>query len=160
MVGDGSRFELPGRLDSCLRLLERQYSKQNERLLREIVVNGQANVVAGDEFDQWNGGSFGHTVTIVLPDELFLRLAVERLELEWRIRDDLQRIGIAPNESFSKVTLVPLYEQEPGWRERTGIYRPPATLNVDQMYANGFGGITQLGFFLAIKCQSRATRRS
>lgn len=143
------QFRLPERLDHYLSLLERRFSQKGEHLLREIVVHGVGSVVAGAEYDNWDGGTHAHAVTLSLPNQLFLQVVDGRNEIEWQLRDELQKVAPAPNEMFGQITLEPLLEYEADWRERTGIYKPSSVRSVASDVSRRIWGDHRVRVFLS-----------
>ena len=71
MANDEQEFQLPKRVDSHLATLNRFYEQAGETTLREIVVNGVVSIEEGRDYDNWNGGIFGHAITLTLPEDTF-----------------------------------------------------------------------------------------
>jgi hypothetical protein len=68
-----SNFQLPSKLNHYLHTLNLLYEKQNEQLLREIVVNAELSVQEEydyDDYDRWNRGSCGHALTLTISETL------------------------------------------------------------------------------------------
>ena len=85
-------FDYPGREDSYLATLNRVYERAGEKLLREIVVNGVVSIQEGWDYDNWNGGTYGHAITLTVPEDLFMRAMDTRDDLQLRIVTDLNKL--------------------------------------------------------------------
>ncbi|HWB14142.1 MAG TPA: toll/interleukin-1 receptor domain-containing protein [Pirellulales bacterium] len=118
-------FELPGRVDSYLATLNRLYERNNESLLREIIVNGGVSIHEGWDYDNWDGGTYGHAVTLTLPEDIFLRAIDSKEEFESRIAEGLNKLNRVQNEHVSRVFIEMQTTAQDKWREETGVYRPP-----------------------------------
>ena len=119
-------FALPGKIDSYLATLNRLYERESESLLREIVVNGVVSIHEGWDYDNWNGGTYGHAVTLTLPEDVFLRAIHEKDGYQAHISQDLNKLNNCKNEDISCVFFeINTVEQE-SWREQSGVYRPPS----------------------------------
>ena len=69
---DDIEHRLPKNVERYLAALSRLYAQDGRRLLQEIVVNAQARVTEGWIYDNWNGGTYGHALYLVLPEPVFL----------------------------------------------------------------------------------------
>lgn len=74
--GDFSEFSdfytLPRNIERYLAALSKLYAQQGKRFHQELVVNAQVRVKEGTSRDNWNGGTYGHTLYLVLPDSLYV----------------------------------------------------------------------------------------
>ncbi len=125
MSRDEPQFQLPSRLDSYLATLNRLYERTNEPLLREIVVNGAVSIHEGWDYDNWNGGTYGHAITLTVPEEMFLRVIDAKGDLQSRIATDLNKLNNSQNEFVSQVFIEMSTTEQDRWREESGVYRPP-----------------------------------
>lgn len=115
---------LPRKIDIYLRTLHGLYERGNQSRLCEIVVNAGATVDEDQDFDNWNGGTYGHGVILTLPEDLFLETFDSKHELEDQIKEDLQKLHKEPNEYFSEVSFeMDAPEEDQGWREDSDAYR-------------------------------------
>jgi len=121
-------FELPAKIDQYLATLSRLYEKQGETHLREIVVNGIVSVTEEVDYDNWNGGQYGHALTLTLSEDLYTDEMNNKDEHEKRIDADLNLLNNVQNEHISAVEI----EMEPvgsgQWREKSGVLRPRTVL--------------------------------
>jgi hypothetical protein len=119
------QFQLPSRVDSYLATLNRVYERAGETLLREIVVNGVVAIHEEWDYDNWNGGTYGHAITLTVPEDIFMRAMDERDELQSRIVKDLNKLDNSQNEHISAVFIEMNSTEHDRWREESGVYRPP-----------------------------------
>ncbi len=127
MAHGETQFELPGRVDSYLATLNRVYERTEENLLRETIVNGVVSIHEEWEYDNWNGGTYGHAITLTVPEDIFLRVTEAREELQARIVTDLNKLNGSQNEYVSKVFIEMITTEHDRWREESGVYRPPVS---------------------------------
>ncbi len=124
MTTNKRQFVLPSKVDAYLATLNRLYEKQNETILSEIVVNGAVSIHEEWDYDNWNGGTYGHAVTLTVSEELYLNVVDEKDAIQSKIASDLSKLDNSPNEHISAVFI----EMEPAghedWRQQTGVYRP------------------------------------
>ncbi|TWT44431.1 hypothetical protein RAS1_08460 [Phycisphaerae bacterium RAS1] len=125
MAREQPKFDLPGRVDAYLATLNRLYERANEPLLREIVVNGVLSIHEGWDYDNWDGGTYGHAVTLAVPEDIFLRLIDTKDEAQSRIASDLNKLDNTRNEHVSQVFIEMSTAEQDRWREESGVYRPP-----------------------------------
>ena len=91
-------FELPKQLERCLAALSKLYAQEGQRQLQEILVNSQTRVHEGWSADNWNGGTYGHALYLVVPEALFLTAAKKRMAIQKQIKEDLNNIHNVQNE--------------------------------------------------------------
>lgn len=125
MSYDNIVFHLPRRVDSYLATLNRVYERDGETLLREIVVNGAVSIQEGWDYDNWNGGTYGHAITMTIPEDIFMRVMDTRDDIQSRIATDLNKLDNSQNEHVSQVFIEMNTSEHDRWREESGVYRPP-----------------------------------
>lgn len=125
MSYDNREFRLPRRVDSYLATLNRIYERAGDTLLREIVVNGVVSIQEGWDYDNWNGGTYGHAITLTVPEDIFMRAMDTRDELQSRLVTDLNKLDNSQNEHVSHVFIEMDVSEYDDWREESGVYRPP-----------------------------------
>lgn len=118
------RFALPSKIDSYLAALNRFYEKHNELLLRELVVNGTVSIYEKWDSDNWNGGTYGHAVTLTVNEDLYFRVMEQKEDLQTRLSTDLNELANNKKEYISRVFIEMEPEDNDNWREETGVYRP------------------------------------
>ncbi|MBN1830422.1 MAG: toll/interleukin-1 receptor domain-containing protein [Deltaproteobacteria bacterium] len=118
------QFSLPRKLDSYLSILNRRYERSGDVLLREVVVNGIVSVHEGWDYDNWNGGTYGHAITLTVSEDLYLKVIDVIDDVRNRITADLNKLDNSPNEHISEVFIETELSENDNWREQTGIYRP------------------------------------
>jgi len=97
------------------------YAHEGDRQLQEIVVNAQPRVHEAWSSDNWNGGTFGHALYLVVPEALFLSLAKQKKKVEKRIREDLNSVHNVPNEFIQEVFLEMEVPEDADWRKDSGV---------------------------------------
>lgn len=124
MTENDCQFALPPRIDSYLATLNRLYESQNESLLRELVVNATVSIHEGWDYDNWNGGTYGHAVTLTVTEDLYVRIMEQKDKIQPRLATDLNKLDNCQNEHVSKVFIEMEAANNDNWREETGVYRP------------------------------------
>jgi hypothetical protein len=116
-----SFFELPSKLESYLAALSSLYASDGERLLQQIIVNAQTRLDEGTDFDNWNGGTHGHTVYFTLPESLFGAASKQREKLQKQICRDLNDLHNLSNENFAEVFFEMGRPESGDWRQESGL---------------------------------------
>jgi hypothetical protein len=114
-----SKHFLPSKLPSYLRRLAAEYANDPQRKLElEVVSTCRARVEAETEYDNWNGGTYGHDVWLYLPLELLGRIGLRNLnETRQALLDDLKLLSQSvPNEFFSQIHLEEIDEEDFGFQ--------------------------------------------
>lgn len=119
--GETPTFELPEKLERFLAILSRRYKNEGREALLRVVVNAKPEINVGAEYDNWNGGQYGHGVRLQVPELLFHEVMETRYDLEKELCKDLNRLADVPNESFAEVVFTLAEEPVPAdWREMSG----------------------------------------
>lgn len=124
MSNGKQKYLLPGKIDSYFATLNRLYERSGDKLLREIVINGVVSIHEGWDYDNWNGGTYGHAITLTVSEDLFLRIIDKKEKIQKRIAVDLNKLDNSPNEHVSEVFIEMETADNDNWREQTGVYRP------------------------------------
>jgi hypothetical protein len=114
-------FVLSSQIERYVAALSKLYAQDGERLLQEILVNAQIQVEEQRTSDNWNGGTYGHGVTLALPDALYLKTAKQRGSIQQRIGDDLNKLHNVQNEHICDVFLEMQMSADTDWRAQSGL---------------------------------------
>jgi hypothetical protein len=116
-----SKFELPRSVERYLAALSKLYAQEGKQSLQEIIVNSQTRVVEGWSADNWNGGTYGHALYLVVPESLFLSTVNQKAEIQKQIGEDLNRIHNIQNEFIEEVFLEMEISEAGEWRKESGL---------------------------------------
>jgi hypothetical protein len=136
-------FQLPSKLDSYLHALSCLYGQRNEILLQKIVVNSVVSIQEERTYDNWDGGTYGHAVTLSVLENVFLEAFGDKENIQNRIREDINEMDDSQNEHISDVFLQMQSANNENWRGLTDIYQMPnniaqVSLEVQQrIWGNG-----------------------
>jgi len=122
MSSNKSRFELPRNIERHLAALSKLYAQEGLREQQELIVNAQVRVHEEWSRDNWNGGTYGHAVYLVVPEALYLSSLKRKEILQKQIRDDINKIHNVQNEFIEEVFLE--MEEVSGdrdWRKESGL---------------------------------------
>ena len=117
----GRKNILPGKIEKLLAVLVKLYKKENKNDLAEIIVNSQLDVVEEVDYDNWNGGTWGHEVIFEIPEELYLKFFDMRAKYEQKITEDINKINTIDDE-YVYTTKIAILETDHGnWRKDSGL---------------------------------------
>lgn len=155
-----SSFWLPTKIDSYLATLSRLYERAGEKILREIVVNGIVSIHEEWTYDNWNGGTYGHAITLAIPEDMFLNIVDNKGDIQNRLRDDINKLDNSQNEHIAEVFIEMTVTESDRWREQSGVYRPPtATLSLPSEALERIWGSQRVRVFLSHKCTIKKEAR-
>ena len=127
MTPSEREFHLPGKIDSYLATLNRLYERLGDSLLREIVINGVVSIHEEWDYDNWDGGTYGHAITLTVSEDLYLRIINNKDDIQNRIAADINKLDNTQNEQVSAVFLEMEPADNDNWREETGVYERRTT---------------------------------
>jgi hypothetical protein len=121
MSKEASNFELPKNIDRYLAALSKLYSQEGKRPLQELIVNATTRVHEEWSRDNWNGGTYGHALYLILPEPLFLSSVKQKNDIQNQIKEDLNKVHNIPNEFIEEVFLEMETGEDTEWRKDSGL---------------------------------------
>jgi hypothetical protein len=121
MSKEVSNFELPNNIDRYLAALSKLYSQEGKRPLQELIVNATTRVHEEWSRDNWNGGTYGHALYLVLPEQLFLGAVKQKNDIQTQIKEDLNKVHNIQNEFIEEVFLEMEAGEDTEWRKDSGL---------------------------------------
>jgi TIR domain len=112
---------LPQNVERYLAALSRLYAQDGRRALQELIVNSQTRVVEEWDYNNWNGGTHGHALYLVIPESLFPAATKKRDEIQQQIRSDLNDLHHFQNEHIAEVFLEMDVVEDRDWRQESGL---------------------------------------
>lgn len=108
-----TKYELSGRLKGYFKRLAIHYRSQNNLPALTAIENGRVFIKEETSYDNWNGGTAGHTLTIYLAESALLAVGglEAQKEIAETIRKDLADCNSLQNEFIEQVALD-LFEAE------------------------------------------------
>jgi hypothetical protein len=125
MSKDGNNFELPKNIDRFLAALSKLYSQEGKRPFQELIVNAKTRVHEEWSRDNWNGGTYGHALYLVVPEQLFLSSVKQKNEIQTQIKEDLNKVHNIQNEFIEEVFLEMEGGEDHDWRKDSGLGDQP-----------------------------------
>lgn len=120
MSNHETNFKIPKNIERYLATLSKLYANEGQKQLQEIIVNSQIRVHEAWSSDNWNGGTFGHAVYLVVPEFLYLDLVKQRNKLQKQIKADINNIHNVQNEFVEDVFLELELVAAQDWRKESG----------------------------------------
>jgi hypothetical protein len=114
-------FELPKDMDRYLAALSKLYGQEGKSQLQEIIVNAQTRIHEEWSRDNWNGGTYGHALYLVIPEPLFLNAVKQKNDIQTQIREDLNKVHNIQNEFVEEVFLEMEAPKDHEWRKASGL---------------------------------------
>ncbi|MGH7986978.1 MAG: toll/interleukin-1 receptor domain-containing protein, partial [Candidatus Binataceae bacterium] len=105
MNENGFEFEIPKNIERHLAVLSKIYEREREPRLQQIVVNSQTRIRERWDYDNLDGGTYGHALYLLVPGPLFAFSMKEKEEFEEKLQDDLRKVANVPNEYIARVFL-------------------------------------------------------
>lgn len=122
-----TEFALPPKVLPALRRLRLHYERRGESDLCTIIEASNVYIDTGTEYDNWNGGTYGHDVYLFVPDEMLglIDLDEQRAILE-RVREDMNKaIPEVENEYVGAVYVNARFESDPNVQKSIPFSREP-----------------------------------
>ena len=119
------KHELPKNIERYLAALSRLYAQDGRRAFQEIIVNAKIRIVEEWTYDNWNGGTYGHALYLVIPEALFLAVAKakKRDDIQSEICRDLNDLHNVQNENVAEVFLEMDLTENGDWRQDSGLLK-------------------------------------
>ena len=121
MSDHNSYLQLPKNIERYLAALTKLYGNDGHKNLQEIIVNSQIRVHEEWTSDNWNGGTFGHALFLVLPELIYLNSVKKKDELQTKIKEDINKIHNFQNEFIAEVFFEMEVVAEQDWRKESGL---------------------------------------
>lgn len=126
------KYVLPSKLEKLLAALSAYYGQQDQQLLQRVVVNSTYNLILETNYDNWNGGTWGHTLVLQIPQSIFYEIINEISDISEQLGTDINKLVTVDNEWICSVKLEiqdgPTLEN---WRKHTGLLLEESPLITD-----------------------------
>ncbi len=114
-------FEIPKNMDRYLAELSKLYAQNGRRQLQEIVVNSHIRIDENCAYDNWNGGTHGHSLYLTIPEQLYLKAIENKDDFQNEIRECINKICNVRNEFIHEVFLEMDFSGDQNWRKESGL---------------------------------------
>jgi hypothetical protein len=114
-------FELSQNIERYLATLSKVYVREGQKQLGEIIANSQFQVIEQYSYDNWNGGTYGHALHLILPEPIYLSSVKDKTKIQDQIKQDLNKIHNVQNEFIDAVFLDMEITDDSDWRKESGL---------------------------------------
>ena len=120
---------LPSKVLTYLRRVELEFERAKKTLLLQIVRSCRVYVREETDYDNWNGGTYGHDAILFLPEEVMQKVSLATQEpLQEEIRTALNECGKGVNdEYFRAVQFEMVDERDAEFQRANSLSRRPQT---------------------------------
>lgn len=110
-----SGFEITKKMPRYLKRLSVEYTKNGNAPLAQVIEGSKFEVREEVEYDNWNGGTYGHDVLFYVPDKLMGLIPLDtQQDIQNKIREDLNKVASAADSEYvSGVHFEYLDESDP-----------------------------------------------
>jgi hypothetical protein len=124
------KFQFPAMLEKALAFLSEHYRKKDRPDLQKLLVNSKYYVEEGYDYDNWNGGSWGHAIHFLVPSNIYHEIHDSIDKIEDIFGKDISRINKCPNEYLAKI-FIELQDDKnlENWREKSGVLMSHDTIS-------------------------------
>jgi len=114
-------LQLPKAIDRYLSFISKLYGEPGKDSLLEIIVNSQVRIHEVTTYDNWDGGTYGHTIYFSLSESLYLKYVNTKEKLQNQIREDINKAHNIKNEFIEDVFLDLNFSEAIDWRKESGV---------------------------------------
>lgn len=139
MTRDEVVFRLPKQVERHLATLSKIYGREGDTRMQDILVNARVSVSGEPEYDSLDGGIYGHSLNLSLPEPLYLWVYREKDDIERIIEEGLNGLKLVPNEYISAVNLEMEVDIEQDWRRESGRLLPSLRIVPDDVTGRIWG---------------------
>jgi len=122
------QFKFPNKVEKLLAALSEYYQNNDKPILQRIVVNSTCEIEEGTEFDNWDGGMYGHTLRFHVPLSFHGQIFQELNDIQRELSEDLNRM-FQTSDKYDEYIADVLFEPREGqwlheWRQESGALMP------------------------------------
>ncbi len=102
-----SEYALIPKIMPALRRLRMHYKHKEEYNLKEIIDNAKIHIDVATDYDNWNGGTYGHDVFLFIPEELIGLVDLDNQEeIFTRLQQDLNKATPEVEHEYVRAVYV------------------------------------------------------
>ena len=148
-------FELPSKIESLIATLARLYEIKDKKRLQEILVNSQVEVTENVEYDNWNGGTYGHHVNLIIPEIIFFEIFDKLDDISTELCSGLNKVNTTIRDEYFHEVSIEKAETESGdWRKNSGLLLDEITV-IPEVVQNRIWEPKQFRLFLSHKTDDK-----
>jgi len=125
-----TEYALPPKIIPAFRRLRRHYENKGESELCDLIDAARIHVEPGTDFDNWNGGTYGHDVLMFVPEETMGMVDLDNQEQIFkRLQEDINKATPeVENEYIRSVYVNQADESDPQFQASINFTREPRML--------------------------------
>lgn len=120
MIDDSDNLILPQEIECYIASLEKVYSHKKQNILQSILVNAKIKIEQ-TSYDRWDGGRYGFTLRLMIPDAIFVNVIEDKEKYEKQIRQDISSLIAINGECIESVSIEMELISDENWREKSGL---------------------------------------
>jgi hypothetical protein len=102
-----AEYILSSKILSSLRRLRKYYEKRGENFFRDLIDSCHAYLVEGTDYDNWNGGMYGHDLIMFVPEELMDTIDLDVQEdIFRRLKEDLNKTTPEVESEYIRAVFI------------------------------------------------------
>ena len=129
-------------LEPCFAAISKLYAESGKGQLQTLVVNARLEIEHATDYDNWNGGTVGHTLSFWVPPEIYVASPRAREKIEEELARDINDAKGVANEYVARVHLKMELPAGSDWRQQSGLLqrgtRVVAEPALDRIWDKGF----------------------
>jgi hypothetical protein len=149
-----THFVLPRNIEQYLATLSKLYAQEGDRLLQELLVNARIRVEEEWNYDNWNGGTYGHALQLTVPEPIFLAAVLKKETIQEKLKTALNKLHNEQNEYFAQVFIAMDVAPDSDWRQESGVLLQ-ARRSVPMDAGRRIWGTQGFRLFLSHKAESK-----
>lgn len=127
-------FTIPKKINLYLRRLKTEYARAGEAILSSVLDRARVVVEVAVDYDNWNGGVYGHNVHFYLPAEELGKVPLQKQgDFTDRLKADLKQATISVDAEFISAVFLEIEDDaEDRPQANTGTTNPSASTSDSQ----------------------------
>lgn len=121
MSDHAPNFVLPRNIEKYLVTLSKLYAHDGKQQMQALIVNSQIRVHEKWSSDNWNGGTYGHALFLIVPEVIYLDLAKQKDKIQKQIQDDINKIHNVQDEFIAEVFMEMESLENSNWKQESGL---------------------------------------
>ncbi|MCU7933230.1 MAG: toll/interleukin-1 receptor domain-containing protein [Candidatus Thiodiazotropha sp. (ex Codakia rugifera)] len=102
-----TEYALVPKIVPAFRRLQKHYENKEERELKQIIDNAKIHIDVATDYDNWNGGTYGHDVYIFIPNDLIGLVDLDHQDVIFqRIQQDLNKATPEVENEYIRAVFV------------------------------------------------------
>lgn len=114
--------QLPSKVEKILAAVSGYFAQTDRRHLQKLLVNSRYRVIEEVDYDNWDGGQWGHDIVLEVPAPIYFEVLDNLGDVRRDLKDSMNRVASYPHEYVSDVRLELADDRSlENWREESGL---------------------------------------